>query len=260
MTTKNDLAGLFTDAQDEGVISGASASIITGSMDDLVIAGADGTDSDELEADEIMLFTMLVDSSSSIAYRKLEGAVRSGYNTMLDALAGSREADSILTALWTFESSAKVVHSYVPVDDATRLDTGNYRGSGCTALYDTWVKALQANLAYAQSLRNVGNTVRSVVVVLTDGEDVGSRLRPTDCATLSRDLLGSEQFILAFVGVGNETDFCGVALSMGVPDGSILVQKDATPSGLRATFALVSRSAIRASQGQVNAGPQQGFF
>ena len=49
-------------------------------------------------------------------------------------------------------------------------------------------------------------------------------------------------------------------LSMGVPDGCVLVQKQATPSALRQVFRMVSQSAIRASQGLVQPGANAGFF
>ena len=127
-------------------------------------------------------------------------------------------------------------------------------------LYDAWCDALAANVAYAQQLRDGGTPCRSVVVVITDGEDVGSGRRPVECKQLSQDLLGSEQFILGFVGVGREADFCQVARNMGIPSGCIMVQKNSTPSALRQVFQMVSQSAIRASQGLVKPGVNAGFF
>ncbi len=215
---------------------------------------------DDILAQEVSLITLLVDMSSSIGASGLEDAVRRGQGGMLDAFGKAREKDSILCALWTFHHQADVVHSYLPVEDAIRLDQKNYRARGTTHLYDTWCDGLAANVAYAQQLRDNGTPCRSIVVVVTDGYDVGSTRTAGNCASLSRDLLASEQFVLAFVGVGDEADFRGVAKSMGVPDGSVLVEKSATPSGLRRAFDLVSRSAIRASQGQVAPGPQAGFF
>jgi hypothetical protein len=225
-----------------------------------VIAGAAGTALENITASDVTLVTVLIDASSSIAHAKLEQAVRDGQNALIDAFAGSKEKDSILLALWTFNDSPKVVHSYVPVGDATRLDAKNYRGSGTTTLYDTWCSALAANVAYAEKLRDSGTPVRSVVVVITDGADCGSKRRPADCERLSRDLLASETFVLAFVGVGQDADFRKVARAMGVPDGCIEVQTDATPSSLRQVFQMVSRSAIRASQGLVKPGANAGFF
>jgi hypothetical protein len=254
------IQSLFQSAAQAGTITQSTASLLTGNLGPIVIAGAAGTALENITATDVTLVTVLIDASSSIAHAKLEQAVRDGQNALVDAFAGSKEKDSILLALWTFNDAPAVVHSYVPVKDAVRLDAKSYRGSGTTTLYDTWCAALAANLAYAEQLRDSGTPVRSVAVVITDGADCGSKRRAAECARLSRDLLASEQFVLAFVGVGPEADFKSVAKSMGVPDGCIEVQSSATPSGLRQVFQMVSRSAIRASQGLVKPGVNAGFF
>jgi hypothetical protein len=251
---------LISSATAKGVITQASAQVITGNLGALVLAGAAGKDLEDISASDVTLVTLLIDQSSSIASRGLEQAVRDGQNALLDAFAGAQERDAMLVACWTFDSSMDVLHSYVPVDEATRLDATNYRAKGSTRLYDTWCDALSANVAYAQRLRDGGTPTRSVVVVVTDGEDVGSTRAAGHCARLSKDLLASELFTLAFVGVGRDVDFEQVAKAMGVPSGCVLVQKDATASGLRRAFQLVSRSAIRASQGRVQPGVAAGFF
>ena len=55
-------------------------------------------------------------------------------------------------------------------------------------------------------------------------------------------------------------DFHTIAREMGVPDGCIAVQAQATPSAIRQVFRMVSQSAIRASQGRIAPGPNAGFF
>lgn len=256
----DDLNDLFDSAASAGIISRQTQSLLSGSLGPVVVAGAAGRPLEDIEASDVTLITLLIDASSSIAAAGLERAVREGQCALLDAFKGSRDEGSILVALWTFDSDARVVHAYVPVSEATRLDASNYRSKGATALYDVWCDALASNVAYAEQLRSGGTPVRSVVVVLTDGEDTGSKRRVGDCAAISRDLLRSEQFILAFVGVGSEADFRKVAKAMGVPDGCVAVESQATPSALRGVFQLVSRSAIRASRGLVKPGVQAGFF
>ncbi|MEQ9499293.1 MAG: vWA domain-containing protein [Deltaproteobacteria bacterium] len=259
MTSQTTINGLLGGAVSAGTLSSQSSMLI-GNLGPMVIAGANGMDAEDIEATDVTLVTLLIDASSSIQSSGLEQAVRDGYNEMLEAFAGSREHDSILVSAWKFDDKSHLLHSYVPVKDATRLDRKNYRGQGTTRLYDTWCDALLANVAYAQKLRDSGTPVRSLAVVITDGADVGSKRRVTECKKLTQDLLASEQFVLAFVGVGDERFFRGIADAMGVPDGSIEVQTNATASGLRRVFQMVSRSAIRASQGQIQAGPQAGFF
>jgi von Willebrand factor type A domain len=258
--TPDEAAALLHSAAQRGVLSPQTSSALTGDLGALVLAGAAGRDLEDIAAADVTLVTVLIDASSSIADRGLEQAVRDGQTALLDAFSGAREKDAILVALWTFASATRVVHSYVPVEDAVRLDAKSYRASGATALYDTWCDALTANVAYAQRLRDGGTPTRSVVVVVTDGEDVGSKRGAAHCARLSSDLLASELFTLAFVGVGSGADFEAVARAMGVPQGCVLVQKDATAQGLRRAFQLVSRSAIRASQGRVQPGAAAGFF
>lgn len=255
-----DIEQLFQGAASAGTISSATQSLLSGHLGPLVVAGAAGLSLEDIEAADVTLITVLIDASSSIEHRGLEQAVRDGQKALLDAFAGSKEEGSILVALWTFADAPRVVHAYVPVGDATRLDKKNYRASGSTVLYDVWCDALASNVAYAEQLRSGGTPVRSVVVLVTDGEDTGSRRTAHECARISRDLLASEQFILAFVGVGSESDFTQVATAMGVPPGCIAVQKNTTPAALRDVFQMVSRSAIRASQGMVRPGVQAGFF
>jgi hypothetical protein len=242
-------------------LSSQSHTLLAGDLGGMVIAGAAGMDAEDIQASDVTLITLAIDASSSIGQRGLERAVCDGQKLLLDAFAGSKEKDAVLVALWTFESEQKVVHGYVPVDDATTLEAGKtYRTSGCTHLYDTFIDACAANVAYAQTLRDAGTPTRSIVVVITDGEDVGSRRPARACRKLAEDLLKSEQFILAFVGVGSDVDFHKVAADMGVPPGCVLVQKDATPSGLRTAFQMVSKSAIRASQGRIQPGASATFF
>lgn len=256
----NNLNNLFQTAVNNGTISPQTGTLLSGHLGAVVIAGAAGTAMDRIVATDVTLITVLIDASSSIGHGTLEQAVRDGQNQLVDAFAGSKEKDSIMMALWSFNQSQHVYHSYVPVTDAVRLTTKNYQPGGSTALYDTWCDALAANVAYATQLRATGTPCRSVVVVITDGADCGSTRRASQCAQISRDLLASEQFVLAFVGVGRDTDFRKVAKQMGIPDGCVLIATQATPSELRRAFMMVSQSAIRASQGQIRPGANAGFF
>jgi hypothetical protein len=260
MSDDDEVKGALATAVASGMLSQQSATLITGNLGGVVIAGAAGKALEDIVASDVTLITVLIDKSSSIADTGLTQAVRDGQNELVAAFRGAREKDSVLLALWTFDSDLDVVHSYLPADDAVLLDKKNYQPQGCTRLYDTWCDALTANVAYAQRLRAGGTPCRSVVVVITDGADVGSKRAAGDCKRLSADLLATEQFTLAFVGVGKDTDFKRVAKSMGVPDGCVMIQKDATPSALRRTFQMVSQSAIRASQGKIQPGANAGFF
>lgn len=255
MTDTNDVSSLLGRAASSGTVSAAS---IGGHLGQVVIAGAAGIDAEALVASDVTLVTVVLDASSSIASRGLEDAVIRGYDELVSALSSAREKDSLLVALWTFADEARVVHAYVPLDDATRLDATTYRGFGSTRLYDTFCDAVLANVAYAERLRSAGTPARSIVVVLTDGEDCGSTRRASDCQKLASEVLATELFQLAFVGVGDEPTFRKVALEMGFPKGSIAVESNATAQSIRALFRMVSQSTLRHSRRTV--GTTGGFF
>jgi|GEM_PF-675851 len=256
--TQIDLDTLFDGAVSSGMVSQDVMSTIGGSLGSFVVAGAAGKALEDLEAAEVTLVTLMVDVSSSIFGNRLDKAVCDAQNLLLDHLQNSPQADELMIALWLFDDVQSVVHAYLPVEDATRLDKKNYVGGGATSLYDTWLDGLMANVAYAQQLRDGGTPCRSLAVVITDGEDTTSRRSAADCDTLSRDLLASERFTLAFVGVGNVVDFRKVAASMGLPDDCVAVDTDPTPESLKRLLRQVSMAAIQLSTGSVSAG--QGFF
>ena len=251
---------LFDNAVEDGIITDDSQSVLTGSMDDLVVEGADGTDYKELEPSLVTLVTAIVDRSSSIRSRGLVDAIRENYNQAVQSMRDSKEAESILMATWLFNQDREVLHSYVPLEEVEKLDQQNYRSSGQTSLYDTYCKALSANMQYAQTLYNNGTDYRSVVLVITDGEDVGSQNTSGDCEKVTKDMLASEKFHIGFIGVGNDYDFESVAEDMGIHEDSILVAENATESEMRQVFQLASESISQVSQGQIQPGQQSGFF
>src|SRR3954464_10042834 len=110
------LTSLLTSAAQNGTISAATSQLLSGNLGNVVIAGAAGKDVEDIVASDVTLVTLLVDASSSIHARGLEAAVRGGENTLVDALAQSRERDAILLALWTFNDDLRVVHSYIDLD------------------------------------------------------------------------------------------------------------------------------------------------
>ncbi len=253
-----DLDALFDGAVSSGLVSQDVMTTLSGDLGSFVVAGAAGRALEDLDAAEVTLVTLMVDVSSSIFGNQLADAVCEAQNLLLDNLQTSPQADELMLALWLFDDQQRVVHAYVPVEDATRLDGNNYLGGGATSLYDTWIDGLMANVAYAQQLRDGGTPCRSLAVVITDGEDTTSRRSAVDCARLSRDVLASERFTLGFVGVGAVVDFRSVASAMGLPDDCVAVDIDPSPESLKRLLRQVSMAAIELSVGSLSTA--RGFF
>lgn len=255
-----NLDGLFDNAADDGIIDGDSQTILSGSMDPVMVAGAAGIDAENIEASNVTLVTILIDKSGSIRHYNAEDAIRDGFNELVKALRDSKQADEILLSVWLFNEDQNVMHSFVPLNDVVTLDGQNYRPAGMTSLYNTYVKALGANVAYAQDLRDNGTPTRSVVVLMTDGEDTVGASSSGQCNTITRNLLTSETLIVGFVGVGDDAHFTDIAKSMGIPDGCVRVEKNTDAHSVRELFNVISQSVIKASQGQIDPGANAGFF
>jgi hypothetical protein len=192
---------LFQTAHEEGVLSGQSLSVLTGAADlGPKIQAALGVPVDEVQASEVVLITMLTDDSGSIRYANNEQAVRDGHNLVLDALAGSKQKDSLL--VHTVYLNGLILFPYVTLDQAVKMDTSNYQGIGGTPLYDQTVVLLGTVMAKVQDFADNGVPVRTVTLIVTDGNDEHSvHFRAKDVAPLVADMLMAEDHIIAAMGI-----------------------------------------------------------
>jgi uncharacterized protein YegL len=256
--------GALQDAQDDDILSPDARDLMAVNLTNQVMIGAGGMDIDDIETTEVTLVTLVVDDSTSMSGEVQNVCI--GQNEMLDAIGGSKQNEQFLIGMWAL-NRRDPYHGYVQVKDALRLDNKSYRTQGMTPLYSRWLEAATANVVYAQQLRATGTPVRSILVVLTDGENNQSgRIRAADCAKVAKDLLASEQFILAFIGVGREANFKAVAKRMGIPDGAVLLANETgrdsgdRESEIRQVFQILSQSVIRASQTTIDPQAQNNFF
>jgi hypothetical protein len=246
--TQNVLA-LLTNAQNDGTISPATASIINiPDMGEQIQLGI-GVDVNDVKASEVVLVTMMPDDSSSIRF--VAGnteAVRTGHNLVLDALGATKQKDGILVHCRYLNGT--VLYPFTALDKAVRMDTHNYDPNGGTPYYDQSVVTLTTVLAKAQSFEDNGVPCRTVTLLgPTDGADTSSRNAAANVRAIVRDMLRTENHIIAAMGVDDgATDFRRVFKEMGIEDKWMLTPGN-SPSELRRAFNMFSQSAVRASQG-----------
>jgi len=249
-----DLRSLFGSAQDDGM-SVPAVSILVQNLNGMTIAGAQGTDVDDLAGDEATLYVRLFDMSGSMS--SFQDVVIDAGNLQLDALKGSKNGDQILMSTWTFDTRVHLLHTYLPLANVPKLDTSSYSPNGYTALYDGVINVITSAVAYAQSLIDAGIRVRVVIVIVTDGEDNSSSHTIGQCETVITDLFRQEYYTVSFVAFGLHGKDIGAA--MGVPAGNKL-DKDSTAHDIRAAFGEVSQSVIRTSQTVIGQQSSQNFF
>lgn len=203
---------------------------------------------DDIANDEVTLVLRVIDETGSM--QRFQNEVELADREMIAALKNSKASDQILMSTWLFNTSFKVLHGFVPLDDVLPL-AGIYRPDDQTALYSAVYSALtDANagvVSYADTLSGSGIRVKVVVVVFTDGEDnYSDRLGvwPAQIKTVVSDLLKLENFLFSLVAFG--TGFARTAASeMGFPN---ILESNSQPGEIRRAMGTVSKSIIRASQ------------
>jgi hypothetical protein len=244
-----NLDDLFRNSREEGNLSDESFRMLT--LPDLGarIQEGLGVRIDDVPASEVLLVSLLIDDSGSIAAAHNEPLVIEGHNAILEALGESKQRSGII--IHTRYLSGTVLYPYTPLDQGMKLDRRNYAATGGTPLYDESVAILGTVVAKTQEFVQCGVPARSITVIVTDGEDCHStRSRATDVAVLVGDMLQTEMHIVAAVGLNNgRTDFRRIFQRMGIQDQWILTPGN-SKSEIRAAFRLVSQTAVRTSQGR----------
>ena len=218
-----------------------------------------GINMKEVLAAEVVLITILVDDSGSIASAGNTTIVREGYNLVVEALNDVKKnlKNNILIA--THYLNGTVLYPYVLLQDTIKMDAQNYneRHFGGTPLYDRTVEILSTVITKTQESVDDGTPARSITLIITDGEDCGSRTHSAhDVKVLVDDMLNKENHIIAAMGIDNNgrTDFRQIFKEMGIRDEWILTpgkdtdDEEEKRKKIREAFCMFSQSAVRASQ------------
>lgn len=242
-STAPNVNALFQEAHEQGDLSAKSLQVLQNIGTHF--AAALGTPAADVVASEVTTFAVLLDSSISMVPNVQH--VIDGHNGVLDALLGSKQANSIMIHVRDFD---KILHPFLLLPDADRLTTSFYRATkGNTPLYDSALDLLATTTAKAQEFASNGVPVRTITLVVTDGANNSSKHSEGDVETVVQDLLRAENHIVAGMGINDGyTDFKQVFKGMGIQDDWVLTPSN-DPSSLRRAFAVVSQSAVRASQG-----------
>ena len=243
MTSTTSLSSLISGA---GVDDDATAAMTTvvDTLGPAINAGLGTVVVDDIDASEVIIVTEVLDDSSSM-YDNAQHA-RDGHNLVVDSLKASKQQAAVLCGVWTLNRG--VLQPYVLLDQAIRLDGSNYNPGGSTPLYDQMILVLTAVAAKIAEFEQGGVTARAITFVTTDGADYGSVKKARDVAVIVKGLLATEQHIIAGVGIEDgHTDFRDVFSKMGLLNEWVLTPGN-SPSEIRKAFAVVSQSAVRASQ------------
>lgn len=243
------LNALFGGAHDDGELSAQALQTLTVTADiGAQIQAGLGISPDDVPASQVVLVTMMADDSGSIRFASNAQRVRDGHNLVIEALARAKQKEDLL--VHTRYLNGTVLYPYRRIDDVVRMDSQNYDPNGGTPLYDQTVVMLGTVLAKTRQFEDGGVPVRTVSLVLTDGEDAGSvRQTAKTVRPIVEDMLRQEKHIIAAMGIDDgHTDFRQVFREMGIEDRWILTPVSSDQE-IRRAFQTFSQSAVKASQG-----------
>jgi hypothetical protein len=242
-----NVSQLFKSAEETGLSKLAIQALDIPDMGAQIQAGL-GIAPDDVPAQDVTLVNLLVDDSGSIRFGSNAQSVRDGFNLIIDALSKSKQASGVLMGVRYLNGT--VYSPFALLDQVARMDTHNYDPSGGTPLYDQTALILGTTLAKFQEFEDAGTPARTVTVIITDGADESSRKHTASSVRkVVTEMLEKERHIIAAVGIKSPgVDFNEVFREMGLQDQWILTPGN-SPTEIRKAFAVVSQSAVRASQG-----------
>lgn len=208
-------------------------------VDGLDEIGARNTPVDDLETEDVNLFFLGIDQSSSMM--PYQAAMVKAIGDFKRAIANSKEAPKILVARANFSGSMKI-GGYKKIDELDTL----YISDGMTILYDTIIDGVEKLLKYMEYLKQQGVRVKAAFAIFSDGMDTASSHTCHGARDAMAKLIAKE-IVTAFISFG--PDAIQEAKDLGFKN---VLEVGRTDSELRRAFDVLSKSTISNSKSVVS--------
>lgn len=211
---------------------------------------------DITDADETINVVFVVDVSPSII--EFETELNAAFNEFVQEMQKSHVAPRLLVSTLEFSEKVYVNNGFQPI---INIPIMNFHGKDSgTALYDAAYKGLENAVSYRETLLNSGINAKTLVFILTDGQDNSSSTLPDKIKTMLEKLAKDEKNAFSFTtilfGIGrdlgngkfeNESYFTDAAQKMGIKN---LAKVGNTAKELRKMVGFISSSISTTSSGQ----------
>lgn len=218
--------------------------------------GQGNFDPDQIQTSETINAVFVVDVSPSVSLYEKE--LNDAYNSFIEEMQKSHIAPNLLVSTIEFSDSIVSVRGFQPV---INISKSNFRAQGSgTALYDAVKLGLQNALAYRDAQLQSGVTCKTLLFVITDGQDNESA-RNSDKevfdmhVNIMKDEANAFNFTSILFGVndqGSRHYFEDATKRMGIQH---LATVGVTAKELRKMISWISSSVSSASQGQAVTPP-----
>lgn len=218
-------------------------------FDDVNFNGGTGNfNIDDVQSDEVINAVFVIDESPSI--RRYESEMNAALNDFIQTMQQSHVADNLFVSTVTFTHEIEVASGFQPI---ANIPVADYKARpGATALYDATKVGLRNALDYRESLELTGVSVKTLLFVITDGDDNSSDYSSATAVKDMHDEIMKKEvnafgFSSIMFGVGTDSDFEDARNAMGIQH---LAKVGTTGKEMRKMIDLISSSVSSASAGQ----------
>lgn len=204
---------------------------------------------DDVDVEETINAVFAIDVSSSVTDYVAE--LNEGMNEFVEEIQGSHVSDKVFVSIVEFASQVKTTSGFRPIKNMDPIDFSKNIG-GMTALYEGTKVALQNALDYREGLEDAGVNCKTLLFVITDGDDNNSNCQPSDVKDIINDLLKEERNFASFEAIlfginkSNESYYENAASEMGIKNVATI---DNTAKDIRKMINFISSSVSSASAG-----------
>ncbi len=130
---------------------------------------------EDIQIDETINAVFVIDTSGSVAgYVK---DLNNAFNDFVQTMQKSHVAERLFVSIVEFDEDVRVRSGFQPIKSIPTMDFSKKLG-GATALYDAVLVGLKNAIEYRENLENSGVETKTLIFVITDGEDNNSKNPP----------------------------------------------------------------------------------
>ena len=208
---------------------------------------------DDIQTDETINAVFVIDTSYSVAaYIK---DLNFAFNEFTESMQKSHVAERLFVSIIEFNSAIKVTNGFQPIANIPKMNFSKKLG-GSTSLYDAVHLGLTNEITYRKNLENSGVETKTLLFVITDGEDNNSKKPPHIVKQLIDSLKNDERSAFSFTsilfGVGNAADFEAARTAMGIEH---LAKVGTSGDEMKKMIGFISQSISSVSAGQAAPPP-----
>jgi len=204
-------------------------------------------DPDKIQVEETINCVFVIDVSPSIG--RYSDDLNNAFNDFVQTMQASHIHDRLFVSIVEFDEDVRVRSGFQPIIGVP-VTSFVPQGRG-TALYDAVNSGIKNSIEYRTNLEDSGINVKTLVFIITDGEDNASASNSAQKVKLSLESIKDNEanafsFTTILFGVGNQVFFENAQREMGIEH---LAKVGDTGTEIRKMISFISSSISKSASG-----------